>query len=67
MDPTPEQWSAIAELCKERNLLPFFDVAYQARACVCGCVYVRVRVVARCVWGWHAGARRLGSGPWGAP
>ncbi|GFR52883.1 hypothetical protein Agub_g15515 [Astrephomene gubernaculifera] len=32
VDPTPEQWAAIADLCKERNLLPFFDVAYQGFA-----------------------------------
>ncbi len=32
MDPTPEQWKQIAALCKERGLLPFFDVAYQGFA-----------------------------------
>ncbi|GIL86322.1 hypothetical protein Vretimale_13705 [Volvox reticuliferus] len=32
VDPTPEQWAAIADLCQERNLLPFFDVAYQGFA-----------------------------------
>ncbi|KXZ44764.1 hypothetical protein GPECTOR_62g879 [Gonium pectorale] len=32
VDPTAEQWGAIADLCKERNLLPFFDVAYQGFA-----------------------------------
>lgn len=32
MDPTPEQWKQIAGLCKERGLLPFFDVAYQGFA-----------------------------------
>ncbi|KAG2500524.1 hypothetical protein HYH03_001301 [Edaphochlamys debaryana] len=32
VDPTADQWAAIADLCKERNLLPFFDVAYQGFA-----------------------------------
>ena len=31
IDPTPEQWGQIADLCLEKNLLPFFDVAYQVR------------------------------------
>ena len=31
IDPTKEQWAQIAELCKKRNLVPFFDVAYQVR------------------------------------
>lgn len=29
IDPTKEQWSQIADLVKEKNLFPFFDVAYQ--------------------------------------
>lgn len=29
MDPTPEQWQQIAQLIKERNLVPFLDIAYQ--------------------------------------
>ena len=29
VDPTLEQWKAIAEVCKERQLYPFFDTAYQ--------------------------------------
>ena len=29
IDPTQEQWGKIADICKSRNLLPFFDVAYQ--------------------------------------
>ena len=29
IDPTPEQWAAIAEVLTERNLLPFVDLAYQ--------------------------------------
>lgn len=28
-DPTMEQWMAIAEICKEQKLKPFFDTAYQ--------------------------------------
>lgn len=32
IDPTPQQWEAIAELCKRKKLLPFFDVAYQGFA-----------------------------------
>lgn len=31
IDPTPEQWSKIADLCEKKNHLPFFDVAYQVR------------------------------------
>ena len=33
IDPTKEQWSQIADLMKEKNHLPFFDVAYQVRCC----------------------------------
>lgn len=29
IDPTKEQWSELADLVKEKNLFPFFDVAYQ--------------------------------------
>ena len=29
IDPTQEQWGKIADICKSKNLLPFFDVAYQ--------------------------------------
>lgn len=32
MDPTIEQWAAISDICKSRNLLPFFDCAYQGFA-----------------------------------
>ena len=32
VDPTPEQWEAIAELCRKKGHLPFFDVAYQGFA-----------------------------------
>eukprot|EP00475_Leptophrys_vorax_P007679 TRINITY_DN1486_c2_g1_i1.p1 TRINITY_DN1486_c2_g1~~TRINITY_DN1486_c2_g1_i1.p1 ORF type:complete len:458 (+),score=53.06 TRINITY_DN1486_c2_g1_i1:1930-3303(+) len=32
IDPTREQWDAIAALCKEKKHLPFFDVAYQGFA-----------------------------------
>eukprot|EP00559_Dactyliosolen_fragilissimus_P007040 CAMPEP_0184856754 /NCGR_PEP_ID=MMETSP0580-20130426/1931_1 /TAXON_ID=1118495 /ORGANISM="Dactyliosolen fragilissimus" /LENGTH=449 /DNA_ID=CAMNT_0027351955 /DNA_START=71 /DNA_END=1420 /DNA_ORIENTATION=- len=32
MDPTPEQWAEISRTVKERNLLPFFDCAYQGFA-----------------------------------
>lgn len=32
IDPTPEQWQQIADLCKAKNHLPFFDVAYQGFA-----------------------------------
>lgn len=28
-DPTFEQWRALATLCRERELIPFFDLAYQ--------------------------------------
>ena len=31
-DPTEEQWKKIADVCKRRNLLPFFDSAYQGFA-----------------------------------
>lgn len=29
IDPTEEQWSMIAKIIKERNLIPFLDIAYQ--------------------------------------
>jgi len=29
VDPTMDQWKAIAEVCKENQLYPFFDTAYQ--------------------------------------
>lgn len=29
VDPSTEQWDQIADVCKERNLFPFFDNAYQ--------------------------------------
>ena len=32
IDPTKEQWQAIADLCKEKGHIPFFDVAYQGFA-----------------------------------
>lgn len=32
VDPTVDQWKAIAELCKRKGLIPFFDVAYQGFA-----------------------------------
>jgi len=31
-DPSPNQWKQIAEVCKRRNLFPFFDCAYQGFA-----------------------------------
>lgn len=32
LDPTKEQWKAIAELCQKRGIFPFFDCAYQGFA-----------------------------------
>lgn len=32
IDPTPEQWEKIADVIKEKNHIPFFDVAYQGFA-----------------------------------
>jgi len=32
MDPSPEQWSEISKTMKDKNLLPFFDCAYQGFA-----------------------------------
>mmetsp|Transcript_18753 Transcript_18753/g.36742 ORF Transcript_18753/g.36742 Transcript_18753/m.36742 type:complete len:404 (+) Transcript_18753:184-1395(+) len=32
VDPTEEQWQKIANLCAERQLMPFFDSAYQGFA-----------------------------------
>lgn len=29
VDPTLDQWKIIAEVCRERQLYPFFDTAYQ--------------------------------------
>jgi aspartate/tyrosine/aromatic aminotransferase len=30
VDPTAEQWKEISKLMKEKQLFPFFDMAYQA-------------------------------------
>jgi aspartate/tyrosine/aromatic aminotransferase len=35
VDPTPEQWHKIAQVMKENDLFPFFDVAYQGFASGC--------------------------------
>lgn len=32
IDPTQEQWKEIAKIVKEKNLIPFFDMAYQGFA-----------------------------------
>ena len=32
VDPTHEQWQAVADICARKNLLPFFDSAYQGYA-----------------------------------
>ncbi|KAF7320366.1 Aspartate aminotransferase [Mycena kentingensis (nom. inval.)] len=32
VDPTREQWAEISDICKERKLFPFFDMAYQGFA-----------------------------------
>jgi len=32
VDPTPEQWKEISALVKQKNLLPYFDMAYQGFA-----------------------------------
>ena len=32
IDPTRDQWKAIADVCEERKLIPFFDSAYQGFA-----------------------------------
>ena len=29
VDPTMDQWKVIAQVCKQLNLYPFFDTAYQ--------------------------------------
>lgn len=31
-DPTQEQWKMLAQLCKEKGIIPFFDLAYQGFA-----------------------------------
>jgi Aminotransferase class I and II len=42
VDPTPDQWDQIADVCKKKDLFPFFDMAYQVRhAIIClvmGCL-----------------------------
>lgn len=35
VDPTPEQWHKIAQVMKENDLFPYFDVAYQGFASGC--------------------------------
>ena len=31
VDPKAEQWDEMSKLIKKKNLLPFFDMAYQVR------------------------------------
>ncbi|KAB8234451.1 pyridoxal phosphate-dependent transferase [Aspergillus alliaceus] len=31
-DPTREQWEVLAQLCKDKGIIPFFDLAYQGFA-----------------------------------
>jgi len=47
IDPTPDQWQQIADLCKAKNHLPFFDVAYQG--------FATGGWVAGCLGGWVGG------------
>ncbi len=35
VDPTPEQWQQIANVVKDRELVPFLDIAYQGSAPAC--------------------------------
>ena len=35
LDPSREQWKKVAEICQEKELLPFFDCAYQGLATGC--------------------------------
>lgn len=32
VDPTPQQWQEISQICSKRSLFPFFDMAYQGFA-----------------------------------
>lgn len=32
VDPTPEQWKVLSKAIRKRNILPFFDMAYQGFA-----------------------------------
>ena len=32
VDPKPEQWAEISKVVKQKNLFPFFDMAYQGFA-----------------------------------
>ena len=33
VDPSLEQWKEMSEVIKQRNLLPYFDMAYQVLLC----------------------------------
>ena len=33
VDPTPEQWKEISSVMKDKQLFPFFDMAYQVSSC----------------------------------
>ena len=37
VDPTPEQWKEISTVMKQKQLFPFFDMAYQVRHLVSAC------------------------------
>ena len=38
VDPTPDQWKRIADVCIARDAIVLFDTAYQVCVCVCVCV-----------------------------
>lgn len=73
VDPTPDQWNEIADICMSKKLVPFFDTAYQGFAsgrpwCVtatrCACLRRRVwscwqRSPSRRTWGLYG--ERIGS------
>jgi hypothetical protein len=40
VDPSSAQWRGVLQAVQERQLLPFFDCAYQVRVCVCVCLGV---------------------------
>ncbi len=49
IDPTPEQWTQIAQLCQRKGHLPFFDIAYQVSN---GQMYKGVQEHIGHGWGW---------------
>jgi hypothetical protein len=48
VDPLPEQWKELSAVIKSRNLLPYFDMAYQVGVALLPPLFVRTYGKQRC-------------------